>query len=132
MSLALVFLQVVVGLGILNVWLVRRNWDTPFRGGRATTMNEEFKTYGLPSWAVPVIGFFKVSLALLVLGGFAYSPLVAVGATGLAGFMLGAVLMHLKVKDSWVQTLPALLMLLMCGFLAFGSSPDILTIAKGF
>jgi hypothetical protein len=132
MATAIIVLQVIVGLGILNVWLVRRNWDTPFRGGRAKNMAEEFQTYGLPGWAVPVVGVFKVSLALLILGGLINPQLTALGATGLGLFMLGAVVMHVKVQDSLVQTLPAFIMLVFCGILAMGSSPDIVTLASRF
>lgn len=132
MQTALIVMQVIVGLGILNVWLVRRNWETPFRGGVAKNMSEEFAHYGLPSWAVPLVGFFKVSLALMILSGFLNPSLTAVGAAGLGLFMLVAVFMHIKVQDSLVKTIPSLLMLLMCGMLAMGSSPDIVTVASGF
>ena len=42
--------QVIVGLGLLNVWLVRFNKSTEYRGGAAANMREEFATYGLPVW----------------------------------------------------------------------------------
>lgn len=129
MQTLLIVLQVIVGLGILNVWFVRRDRQTPFRGGHTTSISEEFKYYGMPSWSVPVVGFFKVSFALLILAGFFNPSFVALGASGLAFFMMGAVLMHIKVKDSIVQAAPAFLMLVMCGLLAWGSSPNIMTIA---
>jgi len=35
-------LQLVVGLGLLNVWLVRSRSATEYRGGSATSLREEF------------------------------------------------------------------------------------------
>ena len=43
-------LEVVVGLGLLNVWLVRAQASTAFRGGTAQSLREEFNVYGLPDW----------------------------------------------------------------------------------
>ncbi len=40
--------QVVVALGILNVWIIRFNRSTQYRGGGAQNMREEFQAYGLP------------------------------------------------------------------------------------
>ena len=132
MDVVLTIIQVTVGLGILNVWLVRRNLDTPFRGGKAKSMVEEFKVYGLPEWAVPVVGVFKVSLAIIILGGFFVPYLTPVGATLLGLFMLGAVLMHIKVQDSLVKTIPSVIMLILCGVLALAGNPDILSLAANF
>jgi len=54
-------LQVVVALGLLNVWLVRAGKPTSYRGGNAGTMREEFAHYGLPGWAMYVVGTLKVA-----------------------------------------------------------------------
>ncbi|NNL48365.1 MAG: DoxX family protein, partial [Acidimicrobiia bacterium] len=42
--------QLGAGLWILNVWLLRFNKETEYRGGSATNMREEFDEYGLPAW----------------------------------------------------------------------------------
>lgn len=116
-----VMLKVIVAFGILNVWLVRRNRVTPFRGGSTRNIYEEFEFYGLPRWSVYAVGISKVVLALIILAGLVVPELTVLGASGLAFFMLGAVFFHLKVKDSVVQTLPAFLMLIMCSLLVAGS-----------
>ncbi len=121
--------QLILGLGILNVWLLRRSQKTAFRGGSAKNMTEEFEHYGLPKWSVIPVGVFKVGLALTILAGFYYPPLAALGATGLALFMLVAVAMHLMVHDSFKKTLPSLVMLGLCLFVAFSARPDIVAIA---
>jgi hypothetical protein len=127
MEYLLLIVQLIVGLGILNVWLIRRNRPTPFRGGLKSNMQEEFSHYGLPSWSVWPVGVSKVFLAFMILGGVYLPALTAVGALGLGLFMLGAVVMHLKVRDTFLQTLPALFMLAMCLLLALGSSPSAFT-----
>jgi len=50
MSLFIVICQLVIALGIFNVWLLRSGKATAWRGGEARTMKEEFEVYGLPAW----------------------------------------------------------------------------------
>jgi hypothetical protein len=106
----------VVGLGLLNVWLVRRDRATAYRGGTATTLREEFAAYGLPPVAYPVVGTLKVASALvLIAGALVALPDAAVpgAAAVVAVLMLGAIAMHLKVRDPLVRALPATAMLAM-------------------
>jgi hypothetical protein len=63
MDYLIIALQIIVGISILNVWLVQPQKETRWRGGDATTIFEEFKVYGLPEWSVYVIGGLKVILA---------------------------------------------------------------------
>lgn len=109
-------LQVIVALGLLNVWLVRAKASTAYRGGSAQSLKEEFATYGLPDWTFYVVGILKVGSAiLLLLGIWVKSPdLVRLPALIVAGLMVGALAMHAKVKDPLTKSLPALAMLLMC------------------
>jgi hypothetical protein len=109
-------LQVIVALGLLNVWLVRAKASTAYRGGSAQSLKEEFATYGLPDWTFYVVGILKVGSAiLLLLGIWVKSPdLVRPPALIVAGLMVGALAMHAKVKDPLTKSLPALAMLLMC------------------
>ena len=114
-------LQVIVALGLLNVWLVRAKASTAYRGGSAQSLKEEFATYGLPDWTFYVVGILKVGSAiLLLLGIWVKSPdLVRPPALVVAGLMVGALAMHAKVKDPLTKSLPALAMLLMCVALWF-------------
>lgn len=119
MHLVTIILQVIVALGIVNVWLLRYSKVTEWRGGAARNMKEEFAVYGLPEWAVGVVGFFKLLFAAGLLAGI-WFPLVAqLAALGLAALMLGAVAMHFKVKDPIKRALPAFLMLVMSLLVAF-------------
>jgi hypothetical protein len=123
MDYLIIALQVVVGLSILNVWLVQNKKATRWRGGDATTIIEEFEVYGLPAWSVYVIGTLKVILAILLLAGIWYPMLKFPAAAGLAFLLAGSVTMHLKVRDPLIKSFPAGLFLLMCLIIAYASYP---------
>jgi len=106
-------LQVVVALGLLNVWLLRANKSTAYRGGDAKTIKEEFAVYGLPSWFCTLIGVLKVTSAIMLILGFWFPALVLPSVLLILILMCGAVVMHAKVKDPIKKTIPAALMLLM-------------------
>ena len=110
-------LQIIAGLGILNVWLLRRKKKTPYRGKGAESMTQEFKSYGMPVWSVPVIGVLKILAALGLLLGIVVPELVLPSAVLLGLLMLGALTMHLKVKDPFHRSLPAIALLVICATL---------------
>ncbi|MHC4846769.1 MAG: DoxX family protein [Planctomycetota bacterium] len=107
-------IQVIIALGIFNVWFFRFGKATAWRGGKATNMKEEFAAYGLPPWFVGFIGSLKLLCAVGLLVGIWIPALVQPAAATLAALMLGAVLMHVKVSDPPLRSLPAFLMLLGC------------------
>lgn len=111
-------LQLVVALGILNVWLLRSSTATPYRGSAAKTLREEFAAYGLPSWFMGVVGVLKVGLALALLAAMWMPSLARPAAIGLGLLMLGAFAMHLKVRDPITKALPSLAVLAMCAGIA--------------
>ena len=43
-------LQLILALGIVNVWLLRSGRATAYRGGNASNLKSEFAAYGLPDW----------------------------------------------------------------------------------
>jgi hypothetical protein len=106
-------LQVVMALGLLNVWLIRPKQATAYRGGEAKTIVEEFAVYGLPSWVCYLTGFLKVSCAISLLAGLSFPGFTFPAAALLTILMAGAVLMHIKVKDPVQKSIPAAAMLLM-------------------
>ncbi|MBM4099429.1 MAG: DoxX family protein [Planctomycetes bacterium] len=106
-------LQVVVGLGLLNVWLLRRQSATAYRGGDAKNLKEEFAAYGLPAPMFYIVGGLKIACGVLLLVGLWYAPVVMPAAAVVALLMLGAVAMHLKVGDPVSKFVPASLMLAM-------------------
>lgn len=106
-------LQVIVGLGLLNVWLVRARSSTGYRGGAAGSLKEEFAVYGLPDWTFYLVGGLKVVAGVLLIAGIWFPGLVRLPAVVVAVLMVGALAMHAKVKDPLTKSLPALAVLLM-------------------
>ena len=107
-------LKLVVALGILNVWIVRRVQPTPYRGQGAQTLREEFTAYGLPDWVFTAVGVVKIALALALLGSIWMPVLAKPSSLALGAIMLVALGMHLKVRDPAIKSLPALAVLAMC------------------
>jgi uncharacterized membrane protein HdeD (DUF308 family) len=118
MEITAMALQLVVALGLFNVWLVRPRMETSYRGGQAKTLFEEFAVYGLPSWSFFVVGALKLACASLLLLGLWFSQLTAPAAVGIAILMAGAVLMHAKVGDPLRKAVPAASVLLCALLLA--------------
>jgi hypothetical protein len=112
-------LQLVLSLGILNVWCLRGGKATQYRGGGAQSIQEEFATYGLPKEAMIVVGALKIGCACALLLGIWLGQLVIPAASLLAFLMVGAIVMHLKVKDPLMKSLPAAAMLVMCLLVVF-------------
>jgi uncharacterized membrane protein YphA (DoxX/SURF4 family) len=114
-------LQFVVALGLLNVWLLRANRSTSYRGGNAQTMRQEFGAYGLPPLAMYVVGTLKVGAALCLIAGVWFPSLVFPAAMLVGVLMAGALAMHVKIHDPARKSIPAVVLLLLCagiGFLA--------------
>jgi len=110
-------LQVIVAFGLLNVWLLRGSKATRYRGGEAKSIQEEFAAYGLPPVMMWVVGGLKIAVAAALLIGIGFPALVRPAASLLTVLMIGALAMHLKVKDPMQKSIPALLMLGMAGAL---------------
>ena len=108
-----VVLQVIVGLGLLNVWLVRANSATGYRGGEAKSLKAEFAEYGLPTLAFYVVGALKIGAGIVLLGGLRVDLPVRAAAGLVVVLMIGALIMHVKVGDPPKKSLPAAAMLLM-------------------
>ena len=106
-------LQVIAALGLLNVWLIRAGKETPYRGGDAKSIREEFEVYGLPPATMYVVGGLKILIAVAFLAGIWVPALVLPAASVLIVLMIGAFVMHVKVKDPFSRAVPSLLMLAM-------------------
>ena len=111
--------QILIAVGLINVWLIRFNRPTQYRGAGAHNMKEEFSAYGLPSWFMYLVGSLKIAIALvMILTLLVPSLMLVLGVPALVilcVLMLGAIGMHIKVKDTCMRMLPAVCMLLMAG-----------------
>ncbi|MCP9291540.1 DoxX family protein [Gracilimonas sediminicola] len=122
MEYLIIAIKLIVGLSILNVWLLRSGKETQWRGGDAGSLEEEFKAYGLPIWFMWTVGGLKILFALGLLASIwftGYPELETYSAYGIAVLMLGAVSMHIKVKDPLKKSLPAFTFLVLSLLIAF-------------
>ncbi len=109
-----IVLKLIIGLGILNVWLLRRDKASEWRGGNADNMKEEFKAYGLPVAAMYVVGFLKCLFAIMLLASiFLTEPIwvETVAGYGIAVLMAGAIIMHARIGDAAKKSLPAFILM---------------------
>jgi uncharacterized membrane protein YphA (DoxX/SURF4 family) len=114
MELTIVVMQLIVSLSIFNVWVLRFSKATDWRGGEAKSMREEFEVYGLPSWSIGLVGFLKLMFAALLIVGVWLPAVNMPAAIGLAVLMLGALCMHVKVRDPISKSMPAAFLLVLC------------------
>ena len=112
-------LQLLIGLGLLNVWAVRRNRPTEYRGGASSSLRDEFAAYGLPPAAFYVVGLLKITAGLIMLVGLVWPVPVRPAAIVVAVLMVGAIFVHVKIKDPVRKFVPAAVMLAMSVALAF-------------
>ena len=109
--------KILLFVSIVNVWFFRANRGTRYRGGTAVSMKEEFQVYGLSETMMYLIGFLKVLTAIALVVSI-WFPVLAIPASAAMGFlMIGAIWMHLKVKDPIKKALPAFLFLLLSTFI---------------
>jgi hypothetical protein len=113
MNTMIILSQVTIALGIYNVWLLRANKPTNYRGGSARTLEEEFHVYGLSTRFMRIIRVCKLLSATLLIAGVWIPLLTSIGAIAMASLMLAAVLMHAKVRDPIQKSLPAASLLLL-------------------
>ncbi len=113
--------QIIIALGILNVWFLRKSKLTVYRGGSAKNLKEEFAAYGLPIFAFYVVGTLKVGSAIALIAGLQNSKVTLIASIIIVVLMIGALMMHLKVQDTFKKSIPALVMLIMSLFVAYSN-----------
>ena len=113
MEYLIIFIKVFIFLSIINVWFIRFNKSTSWRGGKASSMKEEFNNYGLSETVMYIVGALKILSALALLVSIVV-PVLTLPAAGLmAVLMAGAITMHLKISDPLRSCFPAFLFLVL-------------------
>ncbi len=121
MDIVVLLIQVVIALSLMLVWLFRANRETVYRGGNAKNMKEEFAVYGLPYWFMIGIGILKVGFAILLIVGIWVPSLTLISSIAIAVLMAGALSMHIRVRDPFKKSLPALSLFLLSVVVIFYS-----------
>ena len=112
-------LQLIIAIGLINVWLFRFNKASEYRGGDAKNMKDEFIAYGLPIWLMYFEGAMKVAIAIMLIISLWIEQLLVYNLIALAALMIAAVLMHVKVKDPIKKSYPALSILFMIALIMY-------------
>ena len=115
----ILILQLIISIGLINVWFFRFNKATEYRGGNAKNMREEFQAYGLPAWSMYLVGGAKVFIAVMLIVSIWFKELLVYNLLALAVLMIAAVLMHIKVKDPIKKSYPALSILFMIALILY-------------
>lgn len=113
MEYFVILLKLIVGLSILNVWLFRSSKSTQWRGGEASNLKAEFEAYGLSKDLMNLIGTIKVALSILLILSIWFPLFQPYAAYGISILMLGAIAMHIKIKDPIKKSFPAVTFLVL-------------------
>lgn len=105
--------KIIIFMSIINVWFIRFNKPTPWRGGDSKSMKEEFETYGLSHTIMYLVGTIKVGLAILLIVSLWIKDLSTPAAGAMGIFMLGAIAMHFKADDPNIKSFPALILFIL-------------------
>lgn len=115
MTVLSIILQGILGLGFLMFGFMKFG---------SKQMVEGFKNYGYPGWFRVFTGLVELISAALVIIGIWNETLAAWGGLFIVGTMIGAILTHIKIKDT-VKNMMMPIVLLILGlivlFINFGS-----------
>ena len=104
--------QVSIALSVAFVWI--------FRYHNVVT---EFKSFGLSDLTRNFVGVSKIALSTLLVTGVWFDSLVFVSSILMGFFMLSAQFLHFKIKNTFIKHLPSLVLLILCGIIAYLSMP---------
>ena len=104
--------QVSVAFSVAFVWIFRYH-----------NVITEFKSFGLSDLTRNFVGVSKIALSTLLVTGVWFPSLVFVSSLLMGGFMVSAQFFHFKIKNTFIKHLPSLVLLILCGFIAYLSMP---------
>jgi len=78
----------------------------------------EFERYRLLKF-IKLVGFLEVLGSLGLMAGFVYTPLTFFAASGLTILMASAIVVRIRIKDSFFQMAPALILLCLNLFILY-------------
>ena len=116
-----VCISLFVSILVTNVWLFRFNKETPYRGGNAKNMIEEFAAYGLDLNTMYLVGSLKIIASLGLIIGLLKTKISVYSSLLMAILMIGAIYFHFKISDPAIKYFPSALMLTCSVFIYFSS-----------
>ena len=116
-----VCISLFVSILVTNVWLFRFNKETPYRGGNAKNMIEEFAAYGLDLNTMYLVGSLKIIASLGLIIGLLKTKISVYSSLLMTILMTGAIYFHFKISDPAIKYFPSALMLTCSVFIYFSS-----------
>ena len=116
-----VCISLFVSILVTNVWLFRFNKETPYRGGNAKNMIEEFAAYGLDLNTMYLVGSLKIIASIGLIIGLLKTKISVYSSLLMAILMTGAIYFHFKISDPAIKYFPSALMLTCSVFIYFSS-----------
>ena len=116
-----VCISLFVSILVMNVWLFRFNKETPYRGGNAKNMIEEFAAYGLDLNTMYLVGSLKIIASIGLIIGLLKTKISVYSSLLMAILMTGAIYFHFKISDPAIKYFPSALMLTCSVFIYFSS-----------
>jgi hypothetical protein len=100
--------QIIIAISIAYVWIIRFD-----------NIVEEFKYYRISDMVRNFVGAGKIALSTLLIAGIWYPGLVLIPALLMAGLMVCAQIVHIKVKNPIRKFIPSFLLLVLSLFVAW-------------
>ena len=100
--------QIAVALSVAFVWTFRYH-----------NVIVEFKIFGLSDLTRNLVGVSKIALATLLVTGIWFPAVLLPAALLMGFFMVSAQGFNFKIKNTFIKHLPSLILLVLCGFIAF-------------
>ena len=104
MSILSIVIQSILGLGFLMFGLMKFG---------AKQMVDEFNRFRLPQWFRVVTGLVEIIGAAFVIAGIWNTTLAVIGGLLISFTMFGAILTHLRVKDSVSKAMMPIFLLIL-------------------
>ena len=104
--------QISIALSVAFVWVFRYH-----------NVILEFKSFGLSDLTRNFVGVSKIALSTLLFTGVWFPSLVFFSSVLMGLFMVAAQFFHFKIKNTFIKHLPSLVLLILCGLIAFLSIP---------
>ena len=108
--------QIVIAISIYNVWFFGLTTHK-IQGGDA--QSKRMNLLLMDFQIIHLGNCFPKALATLLLIGIYFNSLVFPASVGMALLMVGAITMHVKVKDDIIKSLPATIFLILSLSVAF-------------
>ena len=99
-------LKIIATVSIFFIWFVRYD-----------NIKKEFKEYKFPRWFRDVVGVLKISFCVMLHSSD--NEIVLIGSSGILILMSGAVITHIRMRNTFRKYIASVAMLLISAIILF-------------